>query len=328
MTSLIIGQVSAQLHDFNTKDINPLTLFKQARLKKISTQKIGKILSINGKVKIDGRAIVNVGQDLFIGSTIETLEGYISILVAGNHLIDIDANSRLHIVSLGDDEITKDTLDVGAILDRGKLRAIKGSNENNSIVRSFPIITEGGTLVLDSGQYLVEVLNENALLRKVKFLSIDSNTELNLKSTSEREIKDDSPDRLNYNSMSKIFFSNVDVDGGEGVIGAGDANEIEVQYFPDVAKQNNSAILSPVTSLNSFKKDYMSKIEWNSILAKTGLGERNIMAPVIVVHNPDENKKLEEELDAPRKPESSFGLPGANVDETNQSYNLTIRVEL
>jgi len=47
--------------------------------------------------------------------------------------------------------------------------------------------------------------------------------------------QDHSKQVLHQGSNSKIFFSGVDVDGGEGVIGADEEHPIEVDYYPKKA---------------------------------------------------------------------------------------------
>jgi hypothetical protein len=174
ISSLASNQVLAQLNNFRTKDLKPLSS-NQAKLKKFSTQKIGKILSISGVVKLDSRSIVVVGQDLYVGSTIETQGGFVSVLVGDNHLIELDSNSRFRIVPLGDIKIAKGVVDVAGVLDHGKLKAIKTPQSMENSNARFPIITEGGTLILDSGRYLIEAPGKGMLQQKVKFLSLDSN---------------------------------------------------------------------------------------------------------------------------------------------------------
>jgi len=125
--SLTLNQAFGQVKDFTTADYNKqkISMKGKGSFEKLSRMKIGKVIAYDGKVRFDARAVHGVGQDLYIGSIIETTQGNVTLMIGENQIIEISKNTRFRIVPLAKSKFTNGLYGVGAILDEGRIKAVK-----------------------------------------------------------------------------------------------------------------------------------------------------------------------------------------------------------
>lgn len=201
---------------------------------------IGQLLFYQGTVAVDGKKALEP-ISLKVGSVIETGHGHATVSLGSNHVIDMDADSRLRVVELKEKESKSQLQKIGAALERGQIRGareIGGSDSSGGL----QVVTPVGLFQLDGGRYTVGVSASN----EVSVLAVDAPGNLVISS----------PDKV-VNQPAQLKMT--------GASTLGNINKPPLSTgFEDYRKEYLASVSSgtpieapvkPVTPSSNFKKD-------------------------------------------------------------------------
>ena len=228
----------------------------------VAHKKVGRLIFYQGDALVDSRK-VSGPVPLYIGSVIETGNGYATLAFGDSDILDLDIGTRFRVVMTKIDALNPDYIRIAGMLDRGK---IKGSHSETA-GSSLQIFSPGGQLNVEGGRFLVDAPKANDSA-KVNFLSVDKPAGVAL------VLPEDAIDTEVLDATStkqSDFFDIVDVDGGDSITGR---TGTRTKHF-----KTGQSVKSPAidASLASYQLSYLQALEEI---------QKNSLAVFAMRHNP------------------------------------------